>query len=57
MARLNQWIEKPVIVICAMGNEAPKIGAKLKEKGFKQILVLKGGIQAWKVAGLPLAKS
>lgn len=57
MARLNQWMEKPVIVICAMGNDAPKIGVKLKEKGFKQILVLKGGIQAWKMAGLPLAKS
>lgn len=56
-ARWIQWIEKPVVIVCETGNTAQKIGLELRKKGFKQVMILKGGIQGWKMAGLPLVKS
>ncbi|GHN00050.1 hypothetical protein WSM22_15390 [Cytophagales bacterium WSM2-2] len=44
----------PVLVYCAKGMRSEKAAAILKEKGFKEVYQLKGGLQAWKEAGLPL---
>ena len=52
--RLNKFMQKPIIVTCKFGREAPKFAKELKKQGFSQILQLEGGIQAWQTAGLPL---
>lgn len=56
LTTLQKLSEKPLIVVCTLGNDARKVGTTLKQKGF-QIFVLKGGIQAWKTAGMPLVKA
>jgi rhodanese-related sulfurtransferase len=44
---------RPIIVTCGRGGQA-SLGAKLlKDMGFTDVSILKGGTQAWKDAGLP----
>jgi rhodanese-related sulfurtransferase len=52
---LQKYKDKPIILVCTQGQESSKVHRQLKEKGF-QVVVLEGGIQAWKAAGLPLVK-
>ena len=47
---------KPLILICALGQNSPSAGEKLQEQGFKDIYILSGGIQMWADTGLPLVK-
>ena len=46
--------ELPVFVYCAAGKRSAKAAEILKEKGFKEVYQLKGGLDAWKEAKLPL---
>lgn len=46
--------ETPVFVYCAKGKRSEKAAAILKEKGFKEVYQLSGGLEAWKQANLPL---
>lgn len=39
--------EKPVYVFCAVGGRSGQAAKILKEKGFKEIIDLKGGYNAW----------
>ncbi|QJR80525.1 rhodanese-like domain-containing protein [Alteromonas pelagimontana] len=47
---------KPIIVVCAMGNSARGVASSLNKAGFDDVKVLKGGINAWQNAGLPVSK-
>jgi thioredoxin 1 len=44
----------PVYVYCKKGRRSSDAASRLKAMGFKQVFELKGGILAWKNAGLPL---
>ena len=46
--------DKPIILICEMGSASPNAGETLKKEGFINILILKGGINEWKMQNLPL---
>ncbi|TXB62910.1 rhodanese-like domain-containing protein [Phaeodactylibacter luteus] len=39
--------EKPLMLYCRSGNRSAKATAKLKAAGFKEIIDLKGGYNAW----------
>ena len=47
----NFWL---LFVYCAAGKRSAKAAEILKEKGFKEVYQLKGGLDAWKAAKLPL---
>lgn len=51
---LEKHKENPIIVICSAGISAAKIANDLHKKGFARVSVLKGGINAWTSAGLPV---
>ena len=51
-ATLNK--EKPVYVYCHSGRRSAKAAKNLKEKGFKTVVNLDGGIEAWKEADMPV---
>ncbi len=57
MGSLEKYFSKPVIVVCNSGQTAVKFAALLKQKGFLNVVVLSGGILAWKAAGMPVVKS
>ncbi|MBX7209309.1 MAG: rhodanese-like domain-containing protein [Verrucomicrobiaceae bacterium] len=47
---------KPSLVYCAIGERARLTAVIMGELGFKEIHVLKGGLNAWKAAGKAVVK-
>ena len=55
-SKLEKYKDKPIIVVCAMGNLASGTANKMVKQGFNHTYVLSGGIGAWQGASLPLSK-
>lgn len=53
---LEKYKEKPVIIVCAAGNQSVQAGKMLRRHGFKRYYSLKGGMGAWRLANLPIVK-
>lgn len=56
VAELAKFKEKPVIVTCRTGPRAGAACRALKRAGFSNVYLLKGGVNAWQQASLPLEK-
>lgn len=54
IARLDKT--KPCIVHCAIGGRAQFIAVQMHQLGFKNILLLKGGFNAWAASGQAIAR-
>ena len=55
-ARIEQFKNKPVIVICNSGRTSLTYAKELSAKGFTQALSLAGGIIAWKNSDFPVVQ-
>ncbi len=53
---LSKAKERPVVVVCRAGLSARTAAGILKKAGFANVVVLEGGITAWRQADLPVAK-
>ncbi|NMP30529.1 rhodanese-like domain-containing protein [Thalassotalea sp. M1531] len=53
---LEKHKDKPIIVVCAAGLTATKVANQIAKAGFSQVSLLKGGLNAWVGAGLPVTK-
>ncbi len=56
LSSLEKHKDKPIIVVCAAGMSAVQIANDLHKEGFTRVSVLKGGMNSWTGAGLPVAK-
>lgn len=54
VSSINKYKTKPLILICAIGNLAPKLLQNLSSQGFEQVYYLAGGIVAWQKDNLPV---
>jgi rhodanese-related sulfurtransferase len=54
---LEKYKDKPIIVVCAAGMTANKVANQLLKAGFDKVNLLKGGMNAWTTAGLPVVKN
>lgn len=54
--KMNDYKDKPFILVCTRGNTAATLAMKLRAKAFTKPYVLAGGITAWQTAQLPLVK-
>ena len=45
---------KPVLLYCALGSVAGQAAIKLKKHGYTEVYPLKGGLNAWTGANLPV---
>lgn len=45
---------RPVVLYCALGSMAGQAAIKLKKLGFTEVYPLKGGLNAWTGANLPV---
>ena len=54
--KLENSKDKPIIVVCAMGNQARGTANAMQKDGFANVNVLKGGMNAWQSASLPVSK-
>jgi rhodanese-related sulfurtransferase len=48
--------ERPLVLVCKMGQFSSAIGKRLLAKGFTQVHRLRGGLNEWQGAQLPLVK-
>jgi rhodanese-related sulfurtransferase len=48
--------QKPYLLYCALGGRAKRAAVQMHQLGFTQIVVLKGGLNAWMTEGHPVAK-
>lgn len=55
-AELDQYRERPVIAVCAAGNDAGRVVRMLRGAGFTRAVALAGGIAAWQGAHLPVTR-
>lgn len=53
---LEKSKDKPIIVVCAMGMTAKRTALQMLKAGFAKVTVLKGGMNAWQSANLPVVK-
>ena len=54
MAKLDKLKNKPVIAVCDAGITSTKAVNTLRSSGFESVYGLKGGMNAWSQAGLPV---
>ncbi|MBL4680898.1 MAG: rhodanese-like domain-containing protein [Pseudomonadales bacterium] len=57
ISELSAYKQKPIIIVCKMGQTATGIGKKLKEQGYEDVRRLSGGMAEWSAANLPLVKN
>ena len=55
-AELAKFASRPVIVYCDRGMRGGAATSALTKLGFTHVLSLRGGLRAWKDAGLPMQK-
>ena len=56
LTSLEKYKDKPIIVVCYAGMTATPIANNLLKAGFTRVSVLKGGMNSWTGASLPVAK-
>lgn len=54
---LRKFASRPVIVYCERGMRSSAAAAALAKLGFERVVELRGGLRAWKDAGLPTQKN
>jgi hydroxyacylglutathione hydrolase len=45
--------DKPIVVVCNVGNRATHAASMLKREGYEDVSVILGGMIAWNAAGYP----
>jgi rhodanese-related sulfurtransferase len=56
LKELNKHKDRPLILCCRMGTDSVRAARLLKQQGIEQLYFLKGGLQAWRSASLPLLR-
>lgn len=46
--------QRPVLLYCALGGQAGQAAAALRKQGHAELYPLRGGINAWQAASLPV---
>lgn len=54
--RMKQYQDKPIVLVCTKGLQAESLALTLRNKGYKNIMVLNGGMNTWSQASMPLVK-
>ena len=57
IGELEDYKEKPVVVVCKMGQHSSSAGKKLKAQGFTDVRRLSGGMSEWSASNLPVVKA
>lgn len=53
MAELEKYRDKPIILVCKMGQQASAAGKQLKGNNFEQVYKMTGGMMEWSNLQLP----
>jgi rhodanese-related sulfurtransferase len=53
---LDKHRDRPMIAVCQNGTLSARLARTIKLKGFEKVYCLKGGLAAWRGAGLPVTR-
>ncbi len=53
---LKKYRQRPVILVCRIGQQAGAAGTLLRKKGFENVCRLTGGMTEWRNQNLPVVK-
>ena len=56
LKEIEEYKNKPILVICHSGNRSSRAASLLQEAGFTQASSVNGGIMAWQKAGLEVVQ-
>jgi rhodanese-related sulfurtransferase len=56
MGELEAIKEKPLVLVCKVGQNASMVGKQLAAKGFTNVYRLAGGMSEWQTSQLPVVK-
>jgi rhodanese-related sulfurtransferase len=56
IGEMEPYKDKPVVLVCKMGQHASAAGRKLKALGFENVRRLSGGMAEWTASSLPVVK-
>lgn len=54
VTELKKHLEKPVIVVCKMGQQSGEAAKILTDEGHTQVVKMTGGLAEWKSQSMPL---
>ena len=57
LQKLERFKGKPILAVCDAGLSSAKVVTKLRAQGMDNVYGLKGGLNAWSEASLPLVSS
>ena len=57
VGELVSYKDRPIVLVCKMGQHSGTVGKKLKSNGFQDIRRLSGGMSEWSASNLPIVKS
>jgi rhodanese-related sulfurtransferase len=58
MAELEKYKDRPIVLVCKMGQQAGAAGKQLKANGYERVYKMTGGMMEWSNLQLPtVAKS
>lgn len=57
LGELDDCRDRPVVLVCRMGQHSSAVGKTLAGKGFQQVYRLGGGMTEWQHQQLPVVKS
>ena len=57
IGELEGYKEKPLVLVCKMGQHSSSAGRKLKAQGFTDLRRLAGGMSEWSASNLPVVKA
>lgn len=52
----KEYQDKPIILVCDSGTRAANLANELRKQGFAKVMFIKGGLNAWQEAELPLTQ-
>lgn len=52
--QINKWKSRPIVAVCDAGLTSNRVVDKLRKSGFESVYGLKGGMNGWAQAGLPV---
>ncbi len=54
---LENYRDKPIVLVCKMGQSAGAIGKKLNADGYGNVNIMRGGMMEWKSLQLPVVNN
>ena len=56
MGELDKYRERPIVLVCKMGQHSGAAGKQLRSQGFDKVYKMTGGMMEWSNLQLPLVK-